>query len=125
MRPYSPDETRLLLEELDRVHSTDAREAFLFLVTEAKMRPAYDARPGRHGHIYDFRYYLEDKWCYAFIPNQQSLLWYFRRPLLNDYAVDLVALRRDFEEVSINKKEEITVRISDREDALKITGYLV
>ncbi len=123
--PYNKQETDLLLEELERIQGSEARSAFLYLVTDAKTRARYVVRPGKHGHIYDFRYYLDDKWCYAFIPNQRSLLWYFRRPLLNKYAVDMVSLRNEFEEVSVTNATEISVRLNDYDDAKKITGYLL
>ncbi|MDF2374575.1 MAG: hypothetical protein P1V21_27725 [Rhizobiaceae bacterium] len=125
MFTYSKEETQLLLEELDRVHISEVREAFLNLVTDAKTRQAYVVRPGKHGHIYDFRYYLKEKWCYAFIPNQNSLLWYFRRPLLNECAVDIVTLQHDFEEVRVTVAKEITVRLKNYDDAQKITNYLI
>ncbi len=125
MVPYSNQEITLLLEELDRINAQKVRAAFLYLVTDAKTRTEYVTRPDKHGYIYDFRYYRNDKWVYSFIPNQESLLWYFRRPLLNDYAVDVVSLRQVFEEVRITNGEEIAVRLCSLEDAQNVVGYLI
>jgi len=109
-------------EFLDRVHVPEVREAFLNLVTDVKTRLIKVLRPGRHGHIYDFRCYLRDQWCYAFIPNQHCLLWYFRHPLLNKCAVDIVALQHDFDEVRVTGGKEITIRSKGYDDAQKITS---
>ena len=125
MGPYSKEEINLLMEEFDRVESGSARAAFMYLVTDAVARPAYSCRPGKHGHIYDFRYYYQEKWCYAFIPNKSSLLWYFRRPLLNEYAVDILSLQNKFGEVKITGSQEIAVRLNNFEDAQRITSYLL
>ena len=124
MVPYSKEETILLIEEFDCVQSADARAAFLYLVTDAKTRSAYSCRPGKHGVFNNFRYYYQEKWFYSFIPNQQSLLWYFRRPLLNNYTVDIVSLQSQFGEVRVNGGNEITVRLNNFEDAARITAFL-
>ena len=78
----------------------------------------------KHGVFNNFRYYYQEKWFYSFIPNQQSLLWYFRRPLLNKYTVDIVSLQNQFGEVRVNSGNEITVRLNNFEDAARITAFL-
>jgi hypothetical protein len=125
MRGYSQVEIQTIFQHLERIQVAEVKEAYLFLVTEAKSRPNYEVRPGTHGYIRDFRYYRDGKWCYSFIPNQSSLLWYFRRPLLNDYAVDLPALQQNFLQVNLTSGNEITVRLGNYGDAAKIAEYLL
>ena len=125
MTPYSREEIAQLLENLGRIRDAKVRAAFLYLVTEAKTRAGYEAKPGKHGRILDFRYYRDEKWLYAFIPNQNSLLWYFRRPLLSEQTVDLSALRDVFDEVAVTNGEEITVRLNSLEDAERILSFLI
>lgn len=124
VKNYSAEDVRYLLDQLDRIVNAEVKQAFLYLITDAKLRPDYDVRPGTHGYIPDFRYYREGKWCYAFIPNQNSLLWYFRRPLLGQVTVDLAELKINFEEVNVTTSDEISVRINNYDDAVRITGFL-
>jgi hypothetical protein len=125
MENYSSDEIGSLLDQLNRIKDVEVRRAFLFLITDAKTRSAYDVRPGTHGYIPDFRYYRQEKWLYAFIPNQRSLLWYFRRPLLTQVDVDFSFLETEFAEVSVTNGKEISVRIHNYDDAKNITKFLL
>lgn len=125
MKTYNEEETNLLIEELGRVEDPEARAAFFYLVTDAKMRRNYVVGPGGHGFVKNFRYYHNGKWFYSFIPNKNSLLWYFRRPLLNEYAVDTLSLKNSFDDVKVTGSNEITVRLNNFQDAARIVTYLI
>ncbi len=125
MKSYNKQETILLLEELDRIEVPEVRAAFLYLVTDAKMRRDYVVGPGGHGFVKNFKYFYGERWFYSFIPNKNSLLWYFRQPLLNEYAVDTVSLKDSFDEVKVTGSNEITVRLNNFDDATEIVTYLI
>ena len=110
----------LLLRHLDTIVVPDVRQAYLYLTHHAATLPEYQCRPGEHGEVNDFRYEQGPEWPFAFIVNQKSLLWYFRLAELRHPAATLELLRQRFEEVHENSKSEITVRISNLEDAKRI-----
>lgn len=122
---FSKQEIELLLEQFHWIESKPVQAAFLHLVTDAKTRPDYEVTPRRHGYISSFRYYRDSKWVYSFIPNKGSLLWYFRRPHLNEHPVDLEKLHQQFSDVHVTSGEEMTVRISDLPDACRIAKHIL
>ena len=110
----------LLTSHLDAISAAEVREAYLYLTHHAATLTAYECRPQDKGAIRDFRYYQGAEQPFAFIVNQQSLLWYFRPPGLKHPAADVARLREQFEEVKENTAGEITVRITKLEDAKRI-----
>lgn len=112
----------LLISHLDTISASGVREAYLYLTHHAATLPAYECRPQVKGAIRDFRYYQGAEQPFAFIVNQQSLLWYFRPPGLKLPAASVSQLQREFDEVRENPAGEITVRISTLEDAQRITA---
>lgn len=110
----------LLLRHLDSITVPNIRQAYLYLTHHAATLREYQCRPGEHGDINDFRYEQGSKWPYAFIVNQQSLLWYFRKAGLGNPAADLDLLREHFAEARENPSGEITVRVADIDDARRI-----
>ena len=114
----------LLLRHLDTIAVPDVRQAYLYLTHHAATLPEYQCRPGEHGDVNDFRYEQGPEWPFAFIVNQKSLLWYFRLTGLKHPAASIASLRQRFAEVNENSKGEITVRISDLDDAKRIAGLV-
>jgi len=114
------DHITLLIRHLDKIAVREVREAYLYLTHHAGTLTEYQCRPAEHGDVDDFRYEQGTEWPFAFIVNQKSLLWYFRLAELRHPAATLELLRQRFEEVHENSKSEITVRISNLEDAKRI-----
>jgi len=114
------DHISLLIAHLDKIAVREVREAYLYLTHHAATLLDYQCRPGQHGDVDDFRYYQGPEWPFAFIVNQKSLLWYFRLAGLRHPAATLALLRARFAEVNENSAGEITVRISNLEDAKRI-----
>ena len=114
------DHAALILKHLDSLGAQEVREAYLYLTHHAATLREYDCRPQDKGVIQDFRYYQGTEQPFAFIVNRNSLLWYFRLPGLKHPAATLALLRQRFEDVNENSKGEITVRISNLEDARRI-----
>lgn len=119
------DHIPLLMQYLDKIESKAVREAYLYLTHHAATLRDYICRPGKHGDVDDFRYEQGTEWPFAFIINQgKGLLWYFRKAGLRHPVADVARLRECFVEVQKKKNGEITVRISNIEDAKKIASLV-
>ena len=114
----------LLLQHLDTIAVPDVRQAYLYMTHHAANLAEYQCRAGEHGVINDFRYEQGSEWPFAFIVNQKSLLWFFRLTGLKHPAATIASLRQRFAEVNENSKGEITVRISDLDDAKRIAALV-
>lgn len=125
MSEYSKAETQLIVSQLDSIKLNSVKAAYIFLISDAKQRSSYDVKPGGHGDVSDFRYYVNGEFRFAFIPNRKSLLWYFRVPALNSMSLNMEALEADFSEVRETNANEVTVRICDYDDAKRITTFLI
>ena len=83
------------------------------------------------GVLYDVRFFRNEKYCYAIIPNKKWLLWYFRKPALSMFPPNFDKLRDDFPPQHINGKTcnkveknpagEITVKLFGMRDARLLT----
>lgn len=116
----TPEQIRQILEHLDCITVPAVREAYLYLTHHAETLTHYRCGPGQHGDVRDFRYEQGEAWPFAFIVNQNSLLWYFRLAGLKNPAASVSQLQREFDEVRENPAGEITVRISNLEDAQRM-----
>ena len=114
------DHIPLLARHLDRIAVPEVRLAYLYLTHQAAALSQYQCRPGEHGDVDDFRYYQGPEWPFAFIVNQRSLLWFFRKAGLRHPEADVARLSTRFAEVRENSAGEITLRISSLEEAKRI-----
>ena len=114
------DHIELLIRQLDKISVPAVREAYLYLTHHASSLREWDCRPVRKGVVDDFRYCTNAEQPFAFIVNQRSLLWYFRKAGLRHPAASLAVLRPQFAAVNENSAGEITVRISNLEDAQRV-----
>lgn len=114
------EHVRLLLKHFDKIEVEAVREAYLYLTHHAAGLRDYECRPGMHGDVDDFRYEQGPEWPFAFIVNQKSLLWYFRKAGLRHPAANLDQLRSHFAEAKENTSGELTVRIATLDDAQRI-----
>jgi putative restriction endonuclease len=103
-----------------------ARETFDAMVAAAIEMLAYDASPGWHGDIRDFRYDdpASGERPFAFIVNRNDLLFYVRSAGLTRVPGGFVALKDQFPSASENPRGEWTVRIASREDAERLNTLL-
>lgn len=114
------EHVRLILAHLDTITVPAVREAYLYLTHHAATLTDYECRPQDKGEVRDFRYYQGAEQPFAFIVNQQSLLWYFRPAGLTHPAASVAGLEARFTEVRRNPAGEITVRITSLEDAKRL-----
>ena len=110
----------LILRHLDSIAAAEVREAYLYLTHHAASLRDYDCRPQDKGEVRDFRYYQGVQQPFAFIVNQKSLLWYFRAPGLRHPAANVERLKAVFPEVREIPRGEISVRISNLEEAKRM-----
>ena len=83
------------------------------------------------GAMYFIRFFRNSEYCYAIIPAKKWLLWYFRKPALAMFNLNIDVLRDDFpperigvelfEKVNRNNAGEITVRLFGMKDAQLLT----
>lgn len=118
------DHIELLIRHLDKIAVPEVREAYLYLTHHAATLPGYECRADEHGDVDDSRYMQGAEWPFAFIVNQKSLLWYFRKAGLRHTAAGLPLLREQFAEVSENSSGEITVRLSNLNHAKRMTALV-
>ncbi len=118
------DHIPLLVRHLETIAVPEVRQACLFLTLHAATLTGYECRPQDKGAVRDFRYYRGAEQPFALIVNQKSLLWYFRLPGLKHQAANLANLRAHFSGVKENRSGEITVQISNLDDARRLVGLI-
>jgi len=104
-------------KNLAHIKSRSVRIAYLYLIRVAGQLNGFDCYPTFKGVVRDFRYFSGDALPFAFIVNQDSLLFYIRKPAIRRFKPDLVRLRKHFSEVNLPRESEITIRINDLKDA--------
>jgi hypothetical protein len=102
-------------DNLSYIRSREVRVAYLYLVRVAQGLVGYRCLPKMKGDVRTFRYYCGGEQPFAFIVNVDSLLFYFRKPAIDRFSVE--GLTPYFSEVKVPRKDEITVRINDRNAA--------
>lgn len=114
------EHARLMLAHLDSIAAPAVREAYLYFTHHAASLEGFECRPQDKGQVRDFRYYQGNEQPFAFIVNQESPLWYFRPAGMKHPAANLDALRKVFADVQVNPRGEITVRLTDVEQAKRL-----
>ncbi len=104
-------------ENLAHIKSRTVRIAYLYLIRVAGQLNGFDCYPTLKGVVRDFRYFSGDESPFAFIANQDSLLFYIRKPAFNRFKPDMARLKGLFSEVNLPRDYEITIRINDLKDA--------
>lgn len=107
----------LIRGHAELIRAPDALDAYRYLVGQAALLKQYRCEARQKREVADFRYYQGDEQPFAFIVNQQSLLWYFPPPGLRHPAANAATLQTAFAHVRENARGEITVRIEKLDDA--------
>lgn len=114
----SSSEQDVYLKCLRRIKSADARSAFDYLVSHAKTVPEYRLIPTDSGKL-AYTYKLGPRSLFAFIVNQEDLLFYFRHPHLTNASIDFALLEKQFHRVEWDKKV-ITLHIRTVAEAKRL-----
>ena len=119
--------SNLYLEWLDQVEAKGAQDAFIYMVGLAACLKDYVCYPKPHGVVNAFRFMSaanDKEQPFAFIPNNQWLLFYFRLPAVRSHRYSLENLKAIFESTNENGTGEWTVKIHNIHDAKLLFDYL-
>jgi len=94
------------------------------MIGSAATMPGFECFPTHHGIIPDFQYHNKNECLFAFIPNQQWLLFYFRKPALKRPQYSRETVLKRFPDAKENKNGELTLRVSDIDQARKLVEFL-
>ena len=100
------------------------KDAYAFLVGWGAASQQYACCPGSHGYIKDVRYMVGDAWYFSFVPNQQWLLFYFRKPCLGVPKYSRANIMQHFPAAKETSGGEFTVRVASLQDALRVARYI-
>ena len=103
---------------LSHLRGRDAIAAYLYLVRTAQDLVAYTCLPNMTGKVHAVRYYCGDKQRFGFIVNKNDLLFYFRNLAVIPFPLE--DLKQYFPDVDTPRKDEITVRIKNLQDAQQL-----
>jgi hypothetical protein len=118
-------ENQTLYREHHEIMKTDdARNAYSFLVGWSSSLKDFECMPNKHGEVRDFQFWVDGNYYFAFIPNQQWLLFYFRIPSQRNKKFSRDAIFQHFPEASENNKGEFTIKVKDLKTALKVASYI-
>lgn len=120
--------SELYKDWLTHIIDSDSKEAFIYIAGFAACLSEYNCHPqfkGKNGPIRDFRFInAEGKLPFAFIVNQQWLLFYFRKPAISSGRYDLETIKAAFPSVATNEGGEWTIKIRSVHDAKVLTRIL-
>jgi hypothetical protein len=120
--------SKLYSDWLEHIRVKGTKDAFLFLVGYAACLTEYECHPqfkGKNGPVRDFRFLdSRGEQRFAFIVNNQWLLFYFRPPAIRSGQYTIEALENVFGEVSKNSQGAWAVKIRDIENARNLINLL-
>ena len=119
------DNSIMYSDYLDIIRSNDTRQAYVFLVGWASTLRDYECLPLPHGHIRSFRFMQGSDWVFAFIPNQNWLLFYFRKPCFRQSKYSPLEILGKFPTAEkIASTDEYKVKIWSLQDAVQLAAYI-
>lgn len=107
-------------------HPVDAtvREAYITLAN-AQFPEGLTVRPTGHGYIArELRFEFHGKWLFSALLNQKWVLWYFRKPAMNEGLLNGELTRASFPTAESNNRGEINLRIKTAEEGLGILDWI-
>ena len=105
-------------DNLSHLRGRDAIAAYLYLVRTAQHLVVYTCLPNMKGKLRAVRYYCGDQQRFGFIVNKNDLLFYFRNLAVIPFPLE--DLKQYFPNVHTPRKDEITVRIKNLQDAQQL-----
>ena len=105
-------------DNLSHLRGRDAIAAYLYLVRTAQGLVTYRCFPNMKGKVRAVRYYCRDKQRFGFIVNKNDLLFYFRNLAVIPFPLE--DLKQYFPDVDTPRKDELTVRIKNLQDAQQL-----
>lgn len=108
----------------ENIRNVGAMHAYRYLVGWGLASKDYACFPKPQGYLDSVRFYRGSAWGFAFIPNQQWLTFYFRKPCLGLAKFAKGEILQRFPHAQETKEGEYIIRISALEDALRIASYV-
>ena len=101
-----------------------AREAYLTFAN-ARLPEGLTVRATGHGYIArELRFEFQGKWLFSAVLNQKWVLWYFRKPAMNEGLVDPELTRARFQTAERNDRGEIKLRIRSSKEAVDVLEWI-
>ncbi len=107
-----------------KIQSESVRQAYRYLVGWGAESTRFMCYPKPHGYINSVRFYRGAAWEHAFIPNQEWLTFYFRKPCLLHAKFARAEIFRHFPDAEENSSGEFIVRVRSIEDAMLIASFV-
>jgi hypothetical protein len=112
------ENTNLISEFRNYIRDENVRLAYDILINSSRTHSLLSCNPTEKGIVRDFRFYSTDKkQPFAFIINKESLLFYLRLPSVRSGLYHLTNLEEIFDIVSVNAREEITIKLFNVNDS--------
>ena len=113
-----------LAELRQRIQSREVGRCFDLIVLIGQGAQRVSVEPGRHGFVRDVRFILDGKNAFAFIPNAQSLNFYFRKPGMTAGWFTLADVTAAFPEAEVKAIGEASILIADIDQALAVARFI-
>ena len=113
----------MIAEYRDVVADDDAKRAFDVLVEWARSSRHLECFPKQQGFLRSFRYFRGTAWEFAFIPNAQWVLFYFRKPALRRGKFTRSEILRRFPDAKELKGGALSLRIRDPDRARVVVDH--
>jgi hypothetical protein len=118
----------LYYDWLTHILAPETKDAFIFIVGYAACLSEYKCHPqfkGKNGPLRDFRFFnSRNEQVFAFIVNQQWLLFYFRAPAVRSNRYSFETIKSTFSSALTNNGGEWTIKIKSIADAKALTNML-
>ena len=111
---------------LSHIESEHTRDAFHYLIGRASTLKSLTCHPKQKGVISAFQFIDPGRheMPFAFIPNKQWLLFYFRAPAVRSQKYSFASLQAAFDSVAKNKSGEWTVKLRSIADVQRLWRLL-
>ena len=109
-------------DNLSHLRGRDAIAAYLYIVRTAQGVVRYKCVVSMKGRVRAVRYYCGDKERFGLIVNKKDLLFYFRHLAVIRFPLE--DLKRYFSDAHTPRKDEITVRIKNLQDAQQLMSRI-
>ena len=109
-------------DNLSHLRGRDAIAAYLYVVRTAQGLGRYRCLLSMKGNVRAVRYYCGDKQRFGFIVNKKDLLFYLRNLAVIRFPLE--DLKRYFSDAHTPRKDEITVRIKNLQDAQQLMSRI-
>ena len=111
-------------EMYGQIEPPEVRRAFCFIISWFCLRGHLTIEPNIGSVRTDVHFGFDDgRRPYALIRNKSSLLWYFRKPCLDDLIPSNVILGA-FPDAQTNNKGEVTLRINGEREADHLVRWI-